>query len=847
MFVFYRKMQGVPRPSICLCLVAGLLLGLSGATSVSAAPDFYVVIVRSVDPVDYLLVERVQINGRGELTRIVRDGPLTEQQYRNLSSLPLAEVRSFRIEGGRLRVRRRNGDELLAVPRDFRDWSRAWLDPGDITRGSLLTGVLYGRQQAVRSPLADGWVVYVFAAYPGQDGIAFALADTRNTEEGWVRFLKNYPDSANAVEARQFLAGLYLTRTREALERYQEALSKKTPGYAALGDARTWFDRLRATNVQTAGVVEVEGTLTRLETDVAERLRQAPLLAARGDFAGAEKILEPLAPFGNELPELAAALESLKQSRARHHLEQARRLFSAARFDEALYELNAAASYQALPEIPGLRREIESRRLGHTQQAEINGALATAREAMERKDYARAFESLGPVVSRYPDDPNLQTQFSSLRRRYTETLLAEAAHVEELHTPVRGPADEDALLHLHKQLTRVSQFESAPPVAVWRDRLGMILADYYRERSEEVARRYGTTPSPLAFAYLHQARHYLFDKSELPQFAAWRDRVEEELQVGVALTVRDLTPEGNGQYLAAELSTTVGAAIQEAGFPHVRIFDTSGHATAKPTLELVIELLHSGVGESAQTEQVASEYSAGVRQVPSPKWREAKAEYDRAVENYEKVRARVDRNRQRAGYTERERQSDNLALARAEGALDRARKNLDSVPAYVEQEDTRAYEFNRRTITRTGEIRLAYRWVNALTGVREVQQLLAEKEPAEGVEISGVHPADKNGRRNQSADLSDAATLRGRALRKIQKPLTERAVDYVRTFIDRDFERAQEEAGRGNHETAAEYYLRFLFNSPPEDGRRQSAFDYLERQFRLVALGDWLAVKNNSY
>jgi len=229
------------------------------------------------------------------------------------------------------------------------------------------------------------------------------------------------------------------------------------------------------------------------------------------------------------------------------------------------------------------------------------------------------------------------------------------------------------------------------------------------------------------------------------------------------------------------------------------------------------------------------------------KWRDAKAEYDRAVDNYEKVRARVDRNRLRAGYTERERQSDNQALARAEAALDRARKNLDAVPAYVEQEDTRAYDFNRRTITRTGEIRLAYRWVNTLTGVREVQQLLEEKEPAEGVEISGVHPADKQGHRNQSADLPDAATLRGRVLRTIQKPLAERAVDYLRSFIDRDFERAQQEAARGNHETAAEYYLRFLFNSPVEDERRQTAFDYLERQFRLVALGDWLAVTTDSY
>ncbi len=87
--------------------------------------------------------------------------------------------------------------------------------------------------------------------------------------------------------------------------------------------------------------------------------------------------------------------------------------------------------------------------------------------------------------------------------------------------------------------------------------------------------------------------------------------------------------------------------------------------------------------------------------------------------------------------------------------------------------------------------------------------------------------------------------LRGRALRKIEKKLSERAVAYLKSYIQRDYERGQEEAARGHPEAAAEYYIRFLYNSLPEDERRQHAFSYLEEEFRFVAVRQWLAAKSS--
>jgi hypothetical protein len=62
------------------------------------------------------------------------------------------------------------------------------------------------------------------------------------------------------------------------------------------------------------------------------------------------------------------------------------------------------------------------------------------------------------------------------------------------------------------------------------------------------------------------------------------------------------------------------------------------------------------------------------------------------------------------------------------------------------------------------------------------------------VEVSGVHPADKKGHRNQPASLPEAAALRGLVLRKLQDKLAALAREHLKTFIERDFERAQQEA-----------------------------------------------------
>lgn len=837
---------GSARVSVRLRLLVVLLLTFACIVRLESGTTYSALIIRGLDPPDYFLVDKFKINDSDELYQLAGTAPLDKKQYEKLPKMSLGEVRWFRVEGGVLRARAHNRADLLALPRNFKRWDRSSVEPSAITRRSFFNGQLANTKGSFSAPVTEGWTVYIFPARPPDDAVAFALAETRNSEEGWRKFLQQYPASLHASSARESLGSAYLARAQEALARYQQTLEKRQKGYTALAEARGWIDQLRAVNYQTAATVEAEATLNRLEADKAGRLRQARLLAENADFNGARQLLEPLAHFRGEYPELAAELDAIRELEARHHLELARGLLGEARFEEALGELATARSVQLLPEMAALEEEVKARRAAHERKLEIEKTLAQVKQAMDRADFARAFDILWPLAIRFPEDTNLQDSFQALRRMYSQSILTDIGQEQELHTPVRGSADEEVLLRLHSDLTRLGQFEPDPALAVWRDRLSQQLAEFYLKRAEEMDQVGGEGFPALEFAFLNQARHFMLDKAGIADYTARRARLEEQLGVGVSLSLRDLTPEAGGQYLVAELSIALGDAIQKAGFPNVQIFEAGRASARPPTLGFVVELLSAGVREGAEAEMIPSEYSAGLRQVPNPDWRTAKETYDRAVESYEELRARVERSRRQKKYGKKEREADNTALARSDAARQEAKKAMDALTAFVEQEDIRPYEFTRRAITRTGEMRVAYRWVHAVTGVREAQQILEEREPTQGAETTGVHPADRKGNRNQSPSLPEAAVLRGRVLRKMQDQLAALAREHLKSFIERDFERAQQEAERGNSQTAAEYYLRFLFNGFPDDARRERAVEFLEREFRLVSLGDWLQVRGQS-
>jgi hypothetical protein len=92
----------------------------------AARSDSYAVLLRSAEPEDYLLLYGVEINGTDELRELVRNGPVTQTQYKRLRRVSFSELRSVRIEDGPLKVQRRNGAGVLALPDNHGEWPRTY-------------------------------------------------------------------------------------------------------------------------------------------------------------------------------------------------------------------------------------------------------------------------------------------------------------------------------------------------------------------------------------------------------------------------------------------------------------------------------------------------------------------------------------------------------------------------------------------------------------------------------------------------------------------------------------------------------------------------------------------------
>ena len=102
-----------------------LLLLLLLPVLLSSAEDYYALVIRGVDPIDQLLLAKTQINRKTELYRLTAPAPLTVSQYKRLAKLRFAEIHSFSVVGGRLRVRTRTNQEVDALPASIREWAGA--------------------------------------------------------------------------------------------------------------------------------------------------------------------------------------------------------------------------------------------------------------------------------------------------------------------------------------------------------------------------------------------------------------------------------------------------------------------------------------------------------------------------------------------------------------------------------------------------------------------------------------------------------------------------------------------------------------------------------------------------
>jgi hypothetical protein len=565
------------------------------------------------------------------------------------------------------------------------------------------------------------------------------------------------------------------------------------------------------------------------------------------EFTQAVETFAPIEHFRAEFPDLETELNTIRDAATAHYLRQAETLNNQEKFDEALEQVKLAETWKADDAIPVMRNKIAANRTAYEQRQEINDALEATNAAMRENNFLSAFTALRPVAHRYPADKDLQERFLAVQQTLRTDLLNRSEEIEATYTPLKpgDVAGETQVLNHYRGLAGLAELNRNDADLLFRrDIMGDYLATYYHQRAKRMVTSEETEPSALAYAFLHQAYTLALDgtKGTIEELPRWQPQVENNLRLRLDLTVQDSTPELNALAVASQLRRLIGIGMQKADLPHLEILGARRDGSPPPggnVLELKLDLSRSSVRDASQTEPVPSEYGAGSRQILNPEWQQAKTAHDNATDKYDQLRAQPTQRMKK-----QEREAHQRALREALSAVNTAKQTLDNTPVYAQEEDIRSYQFSRNKITRTAVIELTYQWISE--GVVLETDIVRQQESAEGMETTGVERDDKNGHRNQAANLPDDATMRGRVLRALQDLLSEKFIAYLDTFIAQDQARARQLAQQNSPMRAAEYYFRYLFNSRPTDPRRREAIEFLEKQFNLVTLDHWLALNTKA-
>lgn len=822
-------------------------------TSEGAKSQFYALLISASDPQNQTLLMEFKVNDQIQFYALgdnALDTPIRKKQYERLPVIPFPDVYSFTITGDRMKVVTRSRGETSGLPMKFKAWPRRnpkTLAPAQMVKGILLTGKDANNRRKHRSTLQPGTTVFVYPARPTEDSIAYAVTQVKNTQPAYEEFAEKYPDSSHVVGARKFLGAAYLRHAEERFGRYQAALQEKTAGFAQLAEARSWFDRIQPLNTKVLGAIPFAKRLTGRETELQTKFHRARELMEAAEFTKAVDTFAPIEHFRPEYPDLDTELNTIRDAAAAHYLRRAETLNNQEKFDDALEQVKRAETWKADGAILPMRNKIAENRTAYEQRVEINNALEATNAAMRAKNFLGAFVALRPVALRYPADKDLQERLLAVQQTLRTDLLARSEEIEATYTPIK-PGDiagETQVLNHYRGLAGLAEINrNDADVIFWRDTLGDYLATYYHRRAKNMVPANDPNPGALAYAFLHQAYTLALDgtKGKIEELPRWQPQVENNLRLRLDLTVQDSTPELNALAVASQLRRLIAIGMQKADLPHLEILGARRDGTPPPggnVLELRLDLSRSSVSDTSQNESVRSEYGAGTRQILNPGWQQAKAEHDNATEKYNQLRARSTQRMKK-----QQRETHQRALREALAAMNAGKQTLDITPVYVQKEDVRSYQFSRNKITRTAVIELTYQWINQ--GVVLDTDIVRRQESAEGVEITGVERDDKNDHRNQAANLPDQATMRGRVLRALQDLLAERFIAYLDTFIAQDQTRGRQLAQQNSPLRAAEYYFRYLFNSRPTDPQRREAIEFLEKQFNLVTLDNWLALNTKA-
>jgi len=838
----------------------------------------------------YVQITGLTVNGKTEL-RICDGAPnFDKRAYDNFLRAQLGEATSLERGADGVLKLTVNSKAMCVVPSNLKFDKNGELTAAEAADQAVFQGLVAASSiDGGGVPAVKPGTQVVFAPAPDTELGDYLLAQRAHTVDGWQGFLSRYPSSSRLADAKNALAEMHeeiaesafaayatasasnspeLARLKQAQQQAVQA-DKTVPGYAparkmreqiskeidalldpdraklqafrkALTDHTTGYSQLIAAEQHSEQVLEVNpqyAAAVSLHTDIAgeERkldgsLQSAEGLVASKRYEDALKALGPYSVFSSEAPRVHSVISAVYS----FHFGRGQKLADNQQWEQAMAEFHRAK--EIVPESKEAdsalkNAELQLETTNNKQAAEV--AIAESKAYAAKGQIVEAYETLADLPS--ARQAYAAGQLRALEKEFVPAAFRRAQKLQDVHLPMRGRADEDAIRQAYELLDRASSLSGDPAMKLKLDLLSDKISAYYLDQ----AKRYLAKPSAsgigIGWLYLGEAEHYKPHmeavREAMAQYAS-AYQLRSRLSLGVVL--RDQTSRRTNAGFADQLRDAIANGLESSGLSIKVLRQFNETDVVQPNFQLVTEILEHRVVNNTTVETLQSKYRAGTHDVKNPAWLQASKDYEAAQQRLAAAQQALADAQSRHQKKEIVAAASDAVNGAQQQAAD-ARRKLDSTDQTSAQNVIEPYNYTKKNVDLNAVVDLAFRIADQSGSVIEPPVPVRRSDHKTVAVLENVKPEDTEGIKKQGSDPDEIQFLTDVEI-QARDALIKAVQEKLLLLPDKILANARAKAQQGDLDGAAEEYIVYLNAMSNSSSPQQTeASKFLRDHFNVSA------------
>jgi hypothetical protein len=849
----------------------------------------------------YVQIAGVMMNGKTDVRVCDGMSKFDKRAYDLMIKTQLAAATALERTADGTLMLNLNPKAVCVVPNSLKFNGNSEFTPAEAAEQAALQGtVVSSSVQGIGiAPLKPG-VKLVFVAAADNELAEFLLAQRKSSVEGWQSFIAHFGSSSRVPEAKNAMAMIYEQAAEGSLAAYRKSVAARNPDLGALKLSREQAAVAEQIVPGYASSRQLREQIAReldglLELD---RARLQAYLKALSDHSAGYAQLLIAGQHCDQLvtidPQYAATnslrAEILGETRkVDAAVQSAEALVAAKRYDDAL---NAVASYrQFAPEAPRINAIVSAAyafHFGRGQEYSRNqswdGAVTEFRKAAEirsdSKDAAaavknaelnlesartqqaadqaiaesNAYAQKGQYVEAYEALINLPAseqsyvaaQLAALQKNYVQAATKRALKLEEIHLPIRGRADEDAVRQAYDLLDHASAISSDPALRLKLDLLSDKISAYYVDQAKRYLEKPMGSGVGLGWMYLAQAEHYKPNLASVKDaMAQYGSAYQLHSRLSIGVLMRDQTSRRDSVGFADQMRDAIASGLESSGLS-IKVVrqsaDSADKVLAQPNFLLVGEILEHRVVKNANLETLQSKYRAATHEVKNEAWLQASRDYDAAQQQL--TAAQQELSLAQSQHKKREViAADNDAVAAAQKMVADTRQKLDATEQTRTENVIEPYNYTRKSVDLAAVVDMNFRISDQAGNPVETSVPIRKEGHKTIVILDNVKPEDVQGVKKQGTEPDETQFLTDLEI-QTRDALVKAVRDKAQGLPSRILAEARRRAQAGDFDGAAEEYILYsnaVTDSSPE---RQEAAKFLQDHFNVSPSGAQVATES---